>query len=122
MSYRGKVILCGDAGVGKTSLLARYVDGKFSEEYHQTIGANFLIKEMTVEVEGAPAVHIKGIVKTSGPDKLRDSISYLIGSLKKYFQGAHSLSLQNIDVELAKINNMQQEYQKYLVKFGFNLP
>ncbi|MFW9972866.1 MAG: Rab family GTPase [Candidatus Odinarchaeota archaeon] len=46
MSYRGKVILCGDAGVGKTSLLAQYVDGQFSEEYHQTIGANFLIKEI----------------------------------------------------------------------------
>jgi small GTP-binding protein len=46
MSYRGKVILCGDPGVGKTSLLARYVDKKFSEEYHQTIGANFLIKEI----------------------------------------------------------------------------
>jgi small GTP-binding protein len=46
MSYRGKVILCGDPGVGKTSLLARYVDGKFSEEYHQTIGANFLIKDV----------------------------------------------------------------------------
>jgi len=46
MSYRGKVILCGDPGVGKTSLLARYVDGKFSDEYHQTIGANFLIKEI----------------------------------------------------------------------------
>ncbi len=48
MSYRGKVILCGDAGVGKTSLLAQYVDGKFSEEYHQTIGANFLIKEIVL--------------------------------------------------------------------------
>lgn len=46
MSYRGKVILCGDAGVGKTSLLAQYVDGQFSEEYHQTIGANFLINEI----------------------------------------------------------------------------
>jgi small GTP-binding protein len=46
MSYRGKVILCGDAGVGKTSLLAQYVDGQFSDVYHQTIGANFLIKEI----------------------------------------------------------------------------
>ncbi len=46
MSYRGKVILCGDPSVGKTSLLARYVDDQFSEEYHQTIGANFLIKEI----------------------------------------------------------------------------
>jgi len=46
MSYRGKVILCGEPGVGKTSLLVRYVDDKFNEEYHQTIGANFLIKEI----------------------------------------------------------------------------
>lgn len=46
MSYRGKVILCGDAGVGKTSLLAQYVDGQFRDAYHQTIGANFLIKEI----------------------------------------------------------------------------
>lgn len=50
MSYRGKVIICGDAGVGKTSLLARYVDDQFSEEYHQTIGANFLIKEIDLKI------------------------------------------------------------------------
>ncbi|MHA1468740.1 MAG: hypothetical protein ACTSP6_11785, partial [Promethearchaeota archaeon] len=46
MSYRGKVILCGNPSVGKTSLLARYVDGKFHEDYTPTIGANFLIKEI----------------------------------------------------------------------------
>jgi len=49
MSYRGKVILCGDADVGKTSLLAQYVDGHFSEEYNQTVGANFLIKEIDMK-------------------------------------------------------------------------
>ncbi len=46
MSFVGKVILCGSAGAGKTSILARYVDGHFFEEYKQTIGANFLIKEI----------------------------------------------------------------------------
>ncbi|MFX1237609.1 MAG: Rab family GTPase [Promethearchaeota archaeon] len=46
MSFRGKVILCGSAGAGKTSLLARYVDDKFEDDYIQTIGANFLIKEI----------------------------------------------------------------------------
>ena len=46
MSYRGKVILCGDPSVGKSSLLARYVDDKFSEESVPTLGANFLIKEI----------------------------------------------------------------------------
>ena len=50
MSYRGKVILCGDAGVGKTSLLTRYVDDLFSEEYIQTVGANFLIKEIDLSL------------------------------------------------------------------------
>ena len=88
----------------------------------KSLPTNFLIKEMTVEVEGTPAVHIKGVVKAAGPDKLKDSISYVLDNLKKYFQGARSLSLQNIDVELAKFNNMQQEYQTYLVKFGFKLP
>jgi len=46
MSYRGKVILCGDPSVGKTSILARYVDDQFNDEYKQTLGANFLIKEI----------------------------------------------------------------------------
>ena len=49
MSYRGKVVLLGAPSVGKTSLLARYVDGNFSEQYHQTIGANFLIKEIDLK-------------------------------------------------------------------------
>jgi hypothetical protein len=88
----------------------------------KSLPTNFLIKEMTVEVEGTPAVHIKGVMKASGPEKLKNAISYTLDNLKKYFQGALSLSLQNIDVELDKINNMQQGHQKYLVKFGFNLP
>ena len=46
MSYRGKVILCGNPNVGKTSILARYVDGQFKDEYNQTLGANFLINEI----------------------------------------------------------------------------
>ncbi len=49
MSYRGKVVLLGDAGVGKTSLLARFVDGEFYDEYIQTVGANFLIKEIDLK-------------------------------------------------------------------------
>lgn len=41
--------MVGSPNVGKTSLLAQYVDNKFSEEYHQTIGANFLIKEIDLK-------------------------------------------------------------------------
>jgi len=70
MSYRGKVILCGDAGVGKTSLLSQYVDGKFSEEYYQTIGANFLIKEIVlnkiVEKLDLDNLNLKNDIKKKG--------------------------------------------------------
>ncbi len=46
MSFKGKALMLGSPSVGKTSLLAQYVDGKFFEEYNQTIGANFYIKEV----------------------------------------------------------------------------
>ena len=49
MSYRGKVVLLGAPSVGKTSLLARYVDGNFMNEYVQTVGANFLVKEVDLK-------------------------------------------------------------------------
>ncbi len=40
--------MVGNAGVGKTSLLAQYIDNSFFDEYVQTIGANFLIKEVNM--------------------------------------------------------------------------
>ncbi|KAL6620595.1 hypothetical protein ACP70R_035734 [Stipagrostis hirtigluma subsp. patula] len=56
-----KVIVLGDSGVGKTSLMnqypsslqhglvTRYVSKKFSQHYKATIGADFLTKEVLIE-------------------------------------------------------------------------
>ena len=41
-----KVIILGDSGVGKTSLMNQYVNKKFSNQYKATIGADFLTKEV----------------------------------------------------------------------------
>ncbi|KAM3580199.1 Ypt/Rab-type GTPase Rab7 [Umbelopsis sp. WA50703] len=43
-----KVIILGDSGVGKTSLMNQYVNKKFSGQYKATIGADFLTKEVMV--------------------------------------------------------------------------
>ncbi|CAO3591465.1 unnamed protein product [Absidia cylindrospora] len=43
-----KVIILGDSGVGKTSLMNQYVNKKFSSQYKATIGADFLTKEVMV--------------------------------------------------------------------------
>eukprot|EP00161_Ancyromonas_sigmoides_P018806 TRINITY_DN5238_c2_g1_i4.p1 TRINITY_DN5238_c2_g1~~TRINITY_DN5238_c2_g1_i4.p1 ORF type:complete len:205 (+),score=91.56 TRINITY_DN5238_c2_g1_i4:163-777(+) len=44
-----KVIILGESGVGKTSLMNQYVNKKFSVQYKATIGADFLTKEVMVE-------------------------------------------------------------------------
>jgi small GTP-binding protein len=44
-----KVIILGDSGVGKTSLMNQYVNQKFSTQYKATIGADFLTKEVVID-------------------------------------------------------------------------
>ena len=48
--YKFKITLFGPGGVGKTSLLLRYIKDYFSDELKKTIGSNFLIKD--VELDG----------------------------------------------------------------------
>jgi small GTP-binding protein len=44
-----KILTAGEGGVGKTTLLHRYVEGKFSAETRMTIGVEFFLKEMEVD-------------------------------------------------------------------------
>ncbi|RNF10716.1 rab7 GTP binding protein [Trypanosoma conorhini] len=41
-----KIIILGDSGVGKTSLMHQYVNKKFDSRYKATIGADFLTKDL----------------------------------------------------------------------------
>ena len=123
MSYRGKVILCGDAGVGKTSLLAQYVDGKFSEEYHQTIGANFLIKEIElnkiIEKLGINNPNLRTDIKNKGfklyfwdiggqRDKLFSTEYYFVQAVGAMviFSLNNLSSFENIDFWISKLKEL----------------
>jgi len=44
-----KIIILGDSGVGKTSLMNQYVAKKFDQRYKATIGADFLTKDIDIE-------------------------------------------------------------------------
>jgi len=47
-----KIVVLGEGGVGKTSLLVRYVQNSFSIATKSTIGSDFLSKD--IEVDGRP--------------------------------------------------------------------
>ena len=48
-SLKFKVCLFGPGSVGKTSLLVRYIKDYFTSDLKQTIGSNFLIKDVEID-------------------------------------------------------------------------
>jgi len=45
-----KIVVIGDCGIGKTSLVQRFKSGSFTERYTNTIGVDFAMK--TIQIEG----------------------------------------------------------------------
>ncbi|MFX1365752.1 MAG: GTP-binding protein [Promethearchaeota archaeon] len=56
-SFIYKVCVVGDGGVGKTSMVLRYCENTFKENYIMTIGSNFSTKQ--IELEEYPNYLIK---------------------------------------------------------------
>ena len=49
MRFVFKVTIIGDGGVGKTSLIKKYTQGEFQEDYISTIGAQFSIYDYEID-------------------------------------------------------------------------
>ena len=48
-SYKIKVLVCGEAGVGKTSLVLRYIKSRFQTDYKLTVGTDILTKDVALD-------------------------------------------------------------------------
>ena len=46
LQYHFKIVMCGDEACGKTSLILRYIDNEFRENYIPTLGVNFMTKDL----------------------------------------------------------------------------
>eukprot|EP01103_Thecamoeba_quadrilineata_P017089 TRINITY_DN5927_c0_g1_i2.p1 TRINITY_DN5927_c0_g1~~TRINITY_DN5927_c0_g1_i2.p1 ORF type:complete len:217 (-),score=13.59 TRINITY_DN5927_c0_g1_i2:151-801(-) len=47
--FAAKIVVLGDMGVGKTTLVNQYVNGTMSSKYTPTIGASFLTKRIVID-------------------------------------------------------------------------
>lgn len=83
-----KVLLIGDSGVGKSSLMLSFTTGAFDENISATIGIDFKVK--TVDVvdaqTGEPATVKLQLWDTAGQERFRTLTS-------SYYRGAHAVVL-----------------------------
>ncbi|XP_020592133.1 ras-related protein Rab7-like isoform X2 [Phalaenopsis equestris] len=64
-----KVIVLGDSGVGKTSLMNQYVQKRFIQQYKATIGADFVTKEVQIwDTAGQERFQSLGVAFYRGAD------------------------------------------------------
>ena len=75
-----KVLLIGDAGVGKSSMLLRFTDDAFEEQMASTIGVDFRVKTLTL---GGKVCKLT-IWDTAGQERFRTLTS-------SYYRGCHGI-------------------------------
>lgn len=81
--YAHKIIFVGDASVGKSSILTRYVDNTYGEPYLSTIGVDFKLK--TIETTDDKIIRLH-LWDTAGQEKFYAIVS-------TYYRGAHCIVL-----------------------------
>lgn len=76
--YLLKIVILGSAGVGKSSLLLRYIDDIFEDSYVCTIGVDFKVRTIQVQEK---TVKMQ-LWDTAGQEKFKQITS-------SYFKGSH---------------------------------
>ncbi|OXB79972.1 UNVERIFIED_CONTAM: hypothetical protein H355_009787 [Colinus virginianus] len=67
--YLIKFLALGDSGVGKTSLLYQYTDGKFNSKFITTVGIDFREKRVKLDCDRSVSqVSLLQVYRPNGPD------------------------------------------------------
>ena len=104
---RQKIIFCGDAGVGKTSIINSIMGQKFSPEYEPSIGVDFFSK--TVRYKGR-LIKLQ-IWDSAGQEKFRSLIpNYIRGSSLIFliFDVSKKISFEHLTDWIKFITNIEK--------------
>ena len=66
IGFQFRVVLLGEAAVGKTSLLRRFTENIFDEEYKATIGTSFATKDVTITDDNGDKTNVRLITWDMG--------------------------------------------------------
>jgi small GTP-binding protein len=96
--YLFKILIAGDGAVGKTSLLRRYVEGKFEDGTSMTVGVDFFLKQVDFNNDIKCALQLWDL---GGQERFR----FL---MENYVMGARGAMLLIDLTRMAKINSILQ--------------
>ena len=77
-----KLLIIGNSAVGKSCMLMRFSENQFTENFYNTVGVDFKLKE--IELKGK-TVRLQ-IWDTAGQDKFRTITT-------SYYKGAHGIMI-----------------------------
>jgi small GTP-binding protein len=102
-----KIVLLGHFGVGKSSLIRRFVEDTFSNDYKVTIGVHILKKEVNISKEEQVSLIIWDLEGTEDIKQVRSS--YLLGThgFVYVFDVSRPSTFENYEEE---ISFLQQNY------------
>ena len=103
--YLFKLLLIGDSGAGKSSILLRLSEGVFHDRFLSTIGIDFKVRTLNLDDK---VVKVQ-IWDTAGQERFRTITN-------AYYRGAHGILLiYNIDdrQSFADIENWRHQINKY---------
>jgi small GTP-binding protein len=109
-----KIIIIGDSGTGKTSILKRYVKRTFDEDYKLTIGVDFMMKTIILDNN---LIKLQ-IWDTAGLEKFKHVTH-------SYYRGAHAalicfdltsrISFDSLNKWIKDYSNYQSDKRVYII-------
>ena len=104
-----KIIVVGNGGVGKTSLISRFAKGSFTSNYKKTLGVDFLERRMFVETAAEEVTFF--LWDTAGQEEY-DSIT------RGYYKGACAAVIAFSTIDKASFNAVESWYNKVREECG----
>ena len=103
-----KILLCGNSGVGKTSIFKRYYENKFEANYTTSIGIDFQTKEINHN-DKLYSIHL---IDTAGEERFR-SITSSYFRMAEYYLLVFDLTNKNSLMALSSwIESLKEHIEK----------
>lgn len=109
--YLFKILIIGESGTGKSSIMLRYTDGTYSDSYISTIGVDFKIR--TIKLPNSKIVKLQ-IWDTAGQERFRTITT-------SYYRGAQAIMIVFDITCLESLTNLGK-YVEDVIKYSDKKP